>query len=95
MSEKKAKPYTAEFKESAAKLTVKSGKPATETNRELGVNINNLHTWIAKYHRSRPDNKVEKNGEHILRRNQTVEQRKCQAERKASHIKGVSLKECH
>ena len=42
MSEKKAKTYTAEFKESAVKLAVESDKPATETARELGVNVNTL-----------------------------------------------------
>ena len=36
MSEKKAKTYTAKFKESAVKLAVESDKPATETARELG-----------------------------------------------------------
>ena len=50
MSEKKAITYTAEFKESAVKLPVESDKPATESARELGVNVNTLHTSIAKYH---------------------------------------------
>ena len=48
MSEKKTKSYTAEFKESAVKLAVESDQPATVTARELGVNVNTLHTWIAK-----------------------------------------------
>ena len=65
MSEKKAKTYTAEFKESAVKLAVESDKPATETARELGVNVNSLHTWIAKYHRPKAASKPQKNDEHI------------------------------
>ena len=60
MSEKKAKTYTAEFKESAVKLAVESDKPATETARELGVNVNTLHTWIAKYHRPKAASKPQK-----------------------------------
>ena len=65
MSEKKAKTYTAEFKESAVKLAVESDKPATETARELGVNVNTLHTWIARYHRPKAASKPQKNDEHI------------------------------
>ena len=65
MSEKKAKNYTAEFRESAVKLAVESGKPVTETARELEVNVNTLHTWIAKYHQSKAPGKTEKNDEHI------------------------------
>ena len=39
MSEKKAKTYTAEFKESAVKLAVGSDKPVTETARELEAKL--------------------------------------------------------
>ncbi len=65
MSEKKVKNYTAEFKESAVKLAVESDKPVTETARELGVNINTLHTWITKYHRPKVANQPRKNDEHV------------------------------
>ena len=44
MSEKKAKTYTAEFKESAVKLAVESDKPATETARELVQESADIHT---------------------------------------------------
>lgn len=50
MSQKKTNSYTAEFKEAAVKLAVESDQPATQTARELGININTLHTWISKYH---------------------------------------------
>ncbi len=50
MSQKKANTYTAEFKESAVKLAVESEQPIAQTARELGVNVNTLHTWIGKYH---------------------------------------------
>ena len=65
MSEKKVKTYTAEFKESAVKLAAESEQPVTETARELGVNANTLHTWIAKYHRPKTSGKTEKSDEHI------------------------------
>ncbi|MFH7587938.1 transposase [Oceanimonas smirnovii] len=47
MSQKKA--YTAEFKEAAVKLAVESEQSVNQTARELEVNVNTLHTWIAKY----------------------------------------------
>lgn len=49
MSQKKSNSYTAEFKESAVKLAVESDQPVTQTARELGINVNTLHTWISKY----------------------------------------------
>lgn len=51
MSQKKVNSYTAEFKEAAVKLAVESEQSVNQTARELGVNANTLHTWIAKYHR--------------------------------------------
>lgn len=45
MSQKKSNSYTAEFKEAAVKLAVESDQPVTQTARELGVNVNTLHTW--------------------------------------------------
>ena len=49
MSQKKTNSYTAEFKEAAVKLAIESDQPVTQTARELGVNVNTLHTWISKY----------------------------------------------
>ena len=31
----------------------------------LGVNVNSLHTWIARYHRPKAASKPQKNDEHI------------------------------
>ena len=42
--------YTVEFKKSSAKLAVESEQPVSQTARELGVNINTLRSWIAKYY---------------------------------------------
>ena len=99
MSEKKTKTYTAEFKESAVKLAVESGQAVAVTARELGVNVNTLHTWIAKYHREKPAEKARQNDEHVYDE-LTPSPRKCKTERRASHIKkggrllcqGVSLR---
>lgn len=52
MNQKKSNSYTAEFKESAVKLAVDSEQPIAQTARELGINVNTLHTWVSKYHRS-------------------------------------------
>jgi transposase len=50
MSEKR-KPtvYTSEFRESSVKLATQSGRPVSQIAKELGINENTLHTWIAKY----------------------------------------------
>ncbi len=51
MSERaKAKSYTAEFKESAVKLAVESGRPMAQTARELGVSKDTLYGWVRQYH---------------------------------------------
>ena len=49
MSNNKEKPYPSEFKESAVKLAIESTNPISQTARELGVNVNTLHTWIKQY----------------------------------------------
>ena len=47
---KKSGEYTAEFRESAVKLAVEGDKSVNQTARDLGINVNTLHTWISKYH---------------------------------------------
>ena len=53
MSKRKTKKqpnsYPSEFKESAIKLAIKSDQPRSVTARELGINVNTLHTWVSKY----------------------------------------------
>ncbi len=46
------------------KRAVESDHPVIETARDLGVNVNTLHTWIGKYHRPRASGKAGKNDEH-------------------------------
>ncbi|MDD4913455.1 MAG: tyrosine-type recombinase/integrase [Methylococcales bacterium] len=53
MSQEKPKTYTAEFRESAVKLANESDQPITQTTKDLGINVNTLHTWIGKYSPSR------------------------------------------
>ena len=52
MNEQTKKPnkiYTSEFKESTVKFAIETDQPISQTARELGVNVNTLHTWISKY----------------------------------------------
>lgn len=45
--------YSAEFKASAVKLALESGRPVTQIARELGVNENTLHTWLSNHFKPR------------------------------------------
>lgn len=49
MSRRDTKIYAKEFKESSIKLALESKNTIAQTARELGVNVNTLHTWISKY----------------------------------------------
>nr|WP_198265389.1 transposase [sulfur-oxidizing endosymbiont of Gigantopelta aegis] len=63
-TKKPNKSYTSEFKESAVKLANETDQPVSQTARELGVNVNTLHTWISKY--SKPVKTVaNRSDEHI------------------------------
>lgn len=55
MQYKQAKPYPAEFKESAVKLAVESDNSIAQVAKELGINVNTIHTWIRHY--SKPKSK--------------------------------------
>ncbi len=50
MGEQTKKPKaTSEFKELAVKLAIESDQPIAQTERDLGLNCNTLHTWMSKY----------------------------------------------
>lgn len=49
MSNNRKNNYSLEFKISSAQLAVDSEQPIAQTARDLGVNYNTLHNWIAKY----------------------------------------------
>jgi transposase len=58
MSNRSTKTYAQEFKESSTKLALESKSTIAQTARELGVNVNTLHTWIHKYSGVKADNIV-------------------------------------
>jgi len=41
--------YNKEFKLSAVRLALRDGKKVAQAARELNINANTLHGWIAKY----------------------------------------------
>ena len=49
MSNNQKNKYPLEFKISSAQLAVDSDQPISQTARDLGINHNTLHNWIAKY----------------------------------------------
>ena len=58
LEKRKTKSYTDEFKVSSAKLAVESKQSVSQTARDLGINVNTLHTWIAKYFPNRHKGEV-------------------------------------
>ena len=98
MSEKKTKSYTAEFKESAVQLAVESEKPVVETARELGVNVNTLHTWISKYHRPKATSKSQNSDEHIYDELKRLRKENAKLKEERAILKKAAAffaKECH
>jgi transposase len=49
MKKGKLHSYTLDFKQSSAKLASESDQPVSQIAKELGINVNTLHTWINKY----------------------------------------------
>ncbi|MFT5795879.1 MAG: transposase-like protein [Ulvibacter sp.] len=47
MSHQKRNNYSSEFRSSSVKLVIKSKQQISHTAKDLGVNINTLHTWIS------------------------------------------------
>ncbi len=98
MSEKKNKSYTAEFKESAVKLAVQSDQSVSVTAKELGVNVNTLHTWIAKYHRPKATNVASKGEEHVYDELRRLRKEVSQLKEERAILKKAATffaKECH
>lgn len=55
ISEKpKPKTYTAEFKASVVKLALESGRPMSQTVRELGLSKDTLYGWVRQHQGTRP-----------------------------------------
>ena len=58
MSSKKLNFYPLEFKESAVKLVIESGRPVAQIAKELGIPVNTLHTWIGKNSKSKESHMI-------------------------------------
>jgi len=100
MTEKKTKNYTAEFKESAVKLAVESDQSVAATAKELGVNVNTLHTWVGKFHRpnAKASSKAEKNDEHIYDELKRLRKENTKLREERAILKKAAAffaKECH
>jgi len=65
MSRKKPNTYTAEFRASAVKLANGSSQSITGVAKELGINVNTLHTWVSKYSKAKVTEKPELTDEHL------------------------------
>ena len=65
MKSEKPNIYTAEFRASAVKLANDSDKPITQIAKDLGINVNTLHTWISKYSRPKENDKTARTDEHL------------------------------
>jgi transposase len=65
MSQEKPKTYSAEFRESAVRLANDSPQSIAQTAKELGINVNTLHTWINKYSRPKTSDKAVRTDEHL------------------------------
>lgn len=63
MTKTKRNLYQSEFKESAVKLAIESGRPIAQTAKELGITKTTLYTWVDKY--SRPKEAMIKADEHL------------------------------
>lgn len=58
MSQEKPKTYSAEFRESAVRLANESDQSIAQTAKDLGINVNTLHTWISQYSRPSDQDKT-------------------------------------
>lgn len=65
MKPEKPNIYTAEFRASAVKLANESDKPITQVAKDLGINVNTLHTWIGKYSRPKENDKTVRSDKHL------------------------------
>jgi transposase len=58
MSNNQRHNYPLEFKISSVELAVETNQSIAKTAKDLGVNVNTMHNWIAKYSNS---NKINQN----------------------------------
>ena len=48
-TKQKPSSYSPEFRKNAVKLAIEADQPRSVTARELGINVNTLHTWVSKH----------------------------------------------
>jgi transposase len=65
MNSQKPNTYTAEFRASAVQLANDSDKPIIQVAKDLGINVNTLHTWVGKYSRPKESDKAIRTDEHL------------------------------
>jgi transposase len=65
MKPEKSHIYTAEFRASAVKLANESDQSIAQTAKDLGINVNTLHTWISKYSRPTDQDKTVRTDQHL------------------------------
>jgi len=63
--QKQSNHYSAEFKESAVKLSIENDQPVSKTAEELGINKNTLHTWVSKFHQAKKPKTKQVEDEHL------------------------------
>lgn len=51
MTKVKGNRYPNEFRESAVKLAIESGKPIAHTAAELGIKVDTMYGWVKKHSR--------------------------------------------
>jgi transposase len=65
MNPERPKTYSAEFREAAVKLANESDQSIAQIAKDLGINVNTLHTWINKYSRPSGQDKTVRNDQHL------------------------------
>ncbi len=73
--------YSPEYRENAVKLALSNDQSRAATARELGINVNTLHTWVSKYR------------EENITRNVSVDEQSLQDENKSLRKENARLKE--
>ena len=79
-SKKGTMSYSPEYRENAVKLALSNGESRAATARELGINVNTLHTWVSKHR--------EKNIQNV-----SVDEQSLQDENKSLRKENARLKE--
>jgi transposase len=75
MLQEKPKFYKADFKESAVKLVNESSQLIAKTARDIGVNLNTLHTWISKYRRAVDNTNATRTDDHLYEKLKLLKKR--------------------